>query len=130
MILTVKRIVRSILGRVMVIVTTITTYVAATGMAAIAVDTVIKGINTIIAQSVHAWILLFQITVMDVVRSRSGREMATVTTKIITAAATGTVVTAAGRSQRIFIVKIATVWTPHLRTRLVALKFVYHHPFL
>ena len=54
MILNVKRIVQSILGRVMVIVTTITTFVAATGMAVIAVDIVIKGISTIIVRSALA----------------------------------------------------------------------------
>lgn len=54
MILNVKRIVQSILGRVMVIVTTITTFVAATGMAVIAVDIVIKGISTVIVRSALA----------------------------------------------------------------------------
>jgi hypothetical protein len=46
---------------------------------------------------------VFQIAVMDVVTSRSGREMGTVTTKIITVVVTGTVVTAVGRRQHIFI---------------------------
>lgn len=54
MILNVKGIVLSILGRVMVIVTTVTTYAAATGMAAIAVDIVIKGISTVIVRSALA----------------------------------------------------------------------------
>jgi hypothetical protein len=54
MILNVKRIVQSILGRVMVIVTTKTTFVAATGMAAIVVDIVIKGISTVFVRSALA----------------------------------------------------------------------------